>query len=205
MKSTTQKPQSRAKVPKKKARRPGARAPQSRPRGPKPGTAAAAEAFNIYNPHWHKCWKLLQKGTEAYQDELLQVNACASLPEGMTAEVNWYRGGSACVEMARSTPCAPGVYLAKTRWFGGLRGAEELPRTVRTGRERGPDVPVARIKSMRRLGTTAEVMHMAQACRKELGWMKHSRILEMCTTSGSTHCEHPSDDDNTAVAAPAIG
>ena len=120
--------------------------------------------------------------TARHQDQLLHVNACSALMTGMQADVDWYIGGNAYVNLPTAVAEVPnGVYLAKTKWYT-LKGCPD--------EEVGPETATASISNLRWIGTTGEVTEMIMASQKELGKRKYNRLVEMLTINcGSSQSE----------------
>ena len=135
------------------------------------------EACNPYSKGWKKCIDFLSKGCTETCDksrnsvQLLQINGCSALMQGVQADVNWFIGGSAYVELPAAVAAVrPGVYLAMTTWF------PMVPRS-----EMGPETPVANISRLRWIGTAQEIFEMVRASRNTLGKKRYDRLVEMLT------------------------
>ena len=135
------------------------------------------EACNPYSKGWKKCIDFLSKGCTETCDksrnsvQLLQINGCSALMQGVQADVNWFIGGSAYVELPAAVAAVrPGVYLAMTTWF------PMVPRS-----EMGPETPVANISRLRWIGTAQEIFEMVRASRHTLGKKRYDRLVEMLT------------------------
>ena len=176
--SRAKKPQSQAKVPQSRAKK----EPQSRAEAPQPRPSLPKARS------WNTCVNFLSKGyndmcnTARNSVQLVNVVDCSALLHGVQAEVNWYIGGNAFVEMPTAVAVVmPGLYLAKTTWY---RMGPNFPEE-----DAGPDTAVASINNLRWLGTTSEFLEVTKASRNVLGKTKYDRLLEMLTFN----CDNPPD------------
>lgn len=176
------KPQSRAKVPQSRSHVPQSRAKAPQSRATAPSIARPRQACQP-SKGWKACVKFLRNDradcSKRAKSQLIRVIACSALWHGMEAEVNWYTGGNAYVQLPTAVAVAmPGVYLVKATWSH-VRGDDG-----------GPDSPVASIDHLRWLGTALEILEMTEAFGKELGKKQYDRLVEMLTFN----CDSPSDD-----------
>ena len=143
--------------------------------------ASVVECFQRNGPAWITCLRHMRKdwretGT-AHPNclQLICIVECSQLFHGREAEVNWYTGGNSYVTInpAVAVP-GPGVYLAKAK-FAHKKG-EKGPSD---DEEAGPEIPVASILQLTRLGTTGDFMTMANECKKTLGKKKFDLLKQM--------------------------
>jgi hypothetical protein len=162
-KSLATKPQSRATNPQSLAEKPQSRAvhllnvlgscPRTQRQKFWKGIVgkSAAQKFWQGTTGWKACVRFLRThhrsmcNTARHQDQLLHVNACSALMTGMQADVDWYIGGNAYVNLPTAVAEVPnGVYLAKTKWYT-LKGCPD--------EEVGPETATASIGNLRWIGT----------------------------------------------------
>ena len=192
------KPQSRAKKgsqprAKKVAQPRAKRVPQSRAKEvPQSRTKAGGGVRGrgaVGTPGWTACLRFIAAEPKLFEtDQLLHINSCTRLMVGVQAEVNWYAGGNAYVDMTREV--SPGVYLGTTSWYPVMWAS--------------PDECVAQIRHLRWLGPTREFLEATHASRGGLGNIRYRRLVAMLPfnvdteSSGGSESAEGSDESSSS-------